>query len=195
MKCTECDQEKDEAEFSFRKKAENLRFKKCKKCVSAYNKAHYQSHKKQYREKARRWEIKFLSARRAFIDELKSKPCVDCGRTFPACAMDFDHLPGTKKEYNLSYLARRAVGEQTFMEELSKCEVVCACCHRIRTASRRFESSRGLSLVGCQLNRDHLAPDPPFPRSESARQTTVGQLYAGKVVRGNTTTDKCQSGR
>ncbi len=136
MKCSECCQEKAETDFSFRKKAENLRYTKCKKCVCAYNKAHYQSNKKEYRDKARRWEKKFLESRQIILNDLKSRPCMDCGNCFPSCAMDFDHLPGTEKLYNLSYLARRAVSEKVIREELSKCELVCACCHRIRTFNR-----------------------------------------------------------
>lgn len=67
-------------------------------------------------------------------DELKSAPCMDCGQTFPPCCMDFDHVRGEKT---------RGVGNmityntKKFFEEISKCDLVCANCHRIRTQNRR----------------------------------------------------------
>jgi hypothetical protein len=49
--------------------------------------------------------------------------------------MDFDHLPGTSKEAMVGnlYQANRV----TLKEEISKCELVCKICHRIRTHTRR----------------------------------------------------------
>jgi hypothetical protein len=64
---------------------------------------------------------------------LKWGPCTDCGGVFPACVMDFDHVRGVK-EFDLS-----KGGSKTWsalVEELSKCEVVCSNCHRIRTSNR-----------------------------------------------------------
>jgi hypothetical protein len=47
--------------------------------------------------------------------------------------MDFDHLPGTKK---LGLVARNG-GIRWTEAEAKKCDVVCANCHRLRTAERR----------------------------------------------------------
>jgi hypothetical protein len=35
-----------------------------------------------------------VSIKRAAINKIKSAPCMDCGLTFPAVCMDFDHRPG-----------------------------------------------------------------------------------------------------
>lgn len=69
------------------------------------------------------------------LDLIKSKPCADCGNQYPPHAMDFDHLPGAVKFGNVGTLVSR-VGAGRVMEEVAKCEVVCAVCHRIRTHSR-----------------------------------------------------------
>jgi hypothetical protein len=45
--------------------------------------------------------------------------------------LDFDHVTGTKK-INLS----KAKSLRSAMAEAEKCEVVCANCHRVRTAVR-----------------------------------------------------------
>jgi hypothetical protein len=33
---------------------------------------------------------------KAYVDELKSRPCVDCGVRYPPYVMDFDHVRGEK---------------------------------------------------------------------------------------------------
>jgi hypothetical protein len=71
---------------------------------------------------------------RAWLVELKAVPCADCGGTFPPEAMDFDHLGG--KRGDISRMAH-SVGMAALRAEVEKCEVVCAICHRIRTAARR----------------------------------------------------------
>ena len=51
--------------------------------------------------------------------------------------MDFDHLLGVNKFNNLSSMISRGCGLEAILEEIKKCEVVCACCHRLRTKRRR----------------------------------------------------------
>ena len=71
-----------------------------------------------------------------FIARVKRlKGCMDCGGKFPSCVLDFDHRPGTIKVTNISWM--RTVGFAKIKEEMRKCDVVCANCHRLRTADRR----------------------------------------------------------
>jgi len=71
---------------------------------------------------------------REWFISLKNKPCVDCGRSFPACCMDFDHIDGNKQ----FSVGKGLFGSKTkLLIEISKCELVCANCHRIRTEQRR----------------------------------------------------------
>ena len=71
---------------------------------------------------------------RLVIDALKNSPCVDCGGSFEACVMDFDHVRGVKKD-DVSRMARYKLS--TILEEIAKCDLVCANCHRIRTWIQR----------------------------------------------------------
>jgi hypothetical protein len=77
---------------------------------------------------------------RSYVNILKSStPCLDCRQTFPACVMDFDHVRGSKLadiSHILSHISNYS--RQILLTELSKCELVCANCHRIRTAFRQF---------------------------------------------------------
>lgn len=70
------------------------------------------------------------------LTELKSHPCVDCGGSFPVECVDFDHLPGTKKVMGVSTMVRQGLSRQRIEDEVAKCELVCANCHRIRTRKR-----------------------------------------------------------
>ena len=79
------------------------------------------------------WKDRSYQAGLQIIKDLKSKPCVDCGKVFPAFCMDFDHRPGEKK---LGSPAMFFHNQEKFWAEVAKCDLVCACCHRIRTFSR-----------------------------------------------------------
>ncbi len=68
----------------------------------------------------------------AWYAELKSQPCTDCGQCFPPCCMDFDHVIGSKTD-NISRMIQQQYSLERVKEEIAKCELVCANCHRIRT--------------------------------------------------------------
>jgi len=71
--------------------------------------------------------------RRRLINEIKDNPCKDCGNKFPPECMDFDHVKG-KKTGSIYQLYMASL--QKLNEELAKCDLVCANCHRIRTRKR-----------------------------------------------------------
>lgn len=71
--------------------------------------------------------------RRALIDELKSEPCVDCGGKYPPYVMQFDHI-GDDKFRPVSEMTNYSL--EKVLAEISKCELVCANCHAIRTHNR-----------------------------------------------------------
>lgn len=73
---------------------------------------------------------------RSWLNEFKmERGCADCGCAEHPAALDFDHLPGNAKAFGLA--AGADVSRAEVFRELGKCEVVCANCHRIRTANRR----------------------------------------------------------
>ena len=74
------------------------------------------------------------------ITSLKeTTPCADCGNTFPAVCMDFDHLPGFTKRYAVGTMVAHGHSRDSVMAEIAKCELVCANCHRVRTSKRHEE--------------------------------------------------------
>lgn len=82
---------------------------------------------------------------KAWMIELKSAPCSDCGGKFPTCCMDFDHRSGETKAYNIGSMFAHHYSRELIEVELAKCDLVCANCHRVRTRDRRKGS--GVSYV------------------------------------------------
>jgi|APSaa5957512535_1039671.scaffolds.fasta_scaffold24296_2 hypothetical protein len=73
---------------------------------------------------------------RQFIAELKlSNPCSMCGETDPRC-LDFDHHDPAVKVASIGYLVQQEYGLQTILKEIGKCQILCANCHRIKTAKQ-----------------------------------------------------------
>ena len=67
-----------------------------------------------------------------WVASLKTGPCMDCGGTFPSVCMHFDHRPGEEKVLNIAALARHN-NKKAILEEIAKCDLICANCHAIRT--------------------------------------------------------------
>lgn len=102
----------------------------CKDCHKQYTKAHYEKNKKYYLNKAKKNTARYAKE----ITKLKAQPCTDCKQSYPYYVMDFDHVTG-EKFANVSSL--QAAGQlKKAKEEIGKCELVCANCHRIRTYKR-----------------------------------------------------------
>ncbi len=62
-------------------------------------------------------------------------PCTDCGQSFHHSAMHWDHLPGTNKINSIQRLVL-SLNRKIILDEIAKCELVCANCHSVRTYSR-----------------------------------------------------------
>lgn len=128
-----CGLEKDDDQFSWRNKAKGVRQGYCRECKKRYNNTWYENHHDEQAVRvARNRKLRKQSAFE-IINAAKQAPCADCGRTFPPIAMDFDHVGGVK----VNHVARMvSYSLDKLRAEIAKCEVVCACCHRIRTATR-----------------------------------------------------------
>jgi hypothetical protein len=83
-------------------------------------------------EKREKWLWQRKAERKAFIDEYKvTAGCVDCGYRDNPVALDFDHVRGEK----LFSIGQRfhVMSDEKILDEIAKCEVRCANCHRIKT--------------------------------------------------------------
>lgn len=72
--------------------------------------------------------------------------CADCPRSLPYYALDFDHVRGEKRA-SVSKLIADGYAWEIVLEEIEKCEVVCATCHRLRTHQRQSTTLANLSEI------------------------------------------------
>jgi hypothetical protein len=133
-KCRRCGEAKPAREFAWRRKARGQRDGFCRPCRSAYGREHYEANKQRYIEQAAVVKRRLaLERTRLLLEFFETHPCVDCGETNPV-VLEFDHL--RDKSFSIGgELTTRTW--QAILDEIEKCEVVCANCHRIRTANRR----------------------------------------------------------
>lgn len=101
----------------------------CKECKRDIDATSYQKHREQRLLDRKRDREKL----RDFLIELRKNPCTDCHQKFPYWIMEWDHLPQFEKSFDIC----TASSERLALEEIKKCELVCANCHRTRTHNRR----------------------------------------------------------
>lgn len=144
--CRKCEQEKEDEKFEavispikYGGNGKQYRRKICKACKSAKANAIRQEYRKEYnvdnKEKRAQRARALKAEAKAIISQLKLSPCSDCAKTFDPVAMDFDHIDTKHKE--ISRMLSGAYKIDFILEEIKKCEIVCACCHRIRTKRRK----------------------------------------------------------
>lgn len=67
---------------------------------------------------------------------LAMHPCMDCGEKDPI-VLEFDHRPRVNKLFEIGRAVTSSLMSwKSVMKEIRKCDVVCANCHRRRTAAR-----------------------------------------------------------
>lgn len=109
---------------------EKRRIARCRACDRLNRAEKYKNNKSYYAESNRKTQAKL----RRIVMHHKSKPCMDCNKLYPPYVMDFDHVYGEKidKVSRLVFFG----SEKLILDEIAKCEVVCANCHRTRTHNR-----------------------------------------------------------
>ena len=145
--CPGCDKERDvENDFRWRYKNRRIRQTWCKYCQAEANKKHYQNNKQIYVERAITRNHRVIAEnQRKLYAYLSEHPCVDCGLADIRC-LEFDHVR-SKKLSNIAELLNSPLPWVTIENEITKCDVRCANCHRIKTHKRskdwRFLRSSG----------------------------------------------------
>ena len=131
--CGRCGESKQVEQFAWRRRALGQRDNYCRSCRAAYKQEHYLLHRQRYIDSAQRRKRSLAAERAAYlIDFFESHPCVDCGERDPI-VLEFDHLGD--KLFNISQGLRDRAWAAV-LDEMEKCDVVCANCHRRRTARR-----------------------------------------------------------
>ena len=101
--------------------------------TAGHAKEHYAANRARYLEQARVQKERLrLERTRYLIDFFKLNPCADCGETDPV-VLEFDHLRDKLFDIGSKLITKTW---PAVLAEIAKCEVVCANCHRRRTARR-----------------------------------------------------------
>ena len=96
----------------------------------AAHRRYYDRNKQLYRQKNIRRKKLLID----FVISFKKKPCMDCGIQYPHYVMDFDHRDRKTKLTSINRMINfHSYAAKKIMEEIEKCDLVCANCHRIRT--------------------------------------------------------------
>lgn len=119
--------------FAWRRRRGNQRDNLCRPCRSAYGKEHYAANRQRYIDQAARLKKRLRAERTLWLLEyFHLHPCADCGENDPV-VLEFDHLRDKQFCVGANFDSR---SWQAILEEIAKCDVVCANCHKRRTSFR-----------------------------------------------------------
>lgn len=99
-----------------------------------YRRNWYERNKSTEQSKARVRGKSYKAQKRAeyrqfIIQYKKENPCIECGESDFRC-LDFNHIDPTQKHDDVSALVSKLVPLDIIKEEISKCNMMCANCHR-----------------------------------------------------------------
>jgi hypothetical protein len=128
--CTRCREGKPPEEFNRSSRSRDGRQAHCRSCSSEYYLSNSVKHKENVRARNKRVtaEIKIK-----VWQYLLENPC-ECGESDPT-VLEFDHVRGVKRKA-ISRMIQDNPSWKTVLEEIGKCKVRCANCHRRRTAEQ-----------------------------------------------------------
>lgn len=134
--CTKCNEKKDVSQFNKNRSRKDGLQSKCRDCDRGRAKKYFHQNKVKLMTNISRHKRERVIRDKVFINEyLKNNPCIDCGET-NLVVLDFDHVKGQK--FNaVGQLATSGYSIEVIKNEIQKCEVRCANCHRIKTAKER----------------------------------------------------------
>lgn len=138
--CSKCKTEKPESDYFVKDKSTGRLHTQCKSCYKAHRKSYQREHYIKYRaEYLLRASTRREKLRKEFRDNillyLDNKVCAECGesdiRTF-----EFAHIDSTTKTFNISQAVRLGRSWEEVAQEIKKCRVLCANCHKKETAEQ-----------------------------------------------------------
>ena len=131
--CSKCGETKPASEFYKEPKVKSGLASRCKQCERARSKA---THKRKMDEDPEGYRLvkqervnKAREKTRVLKEEAKAGGCQICGYNRCPEALEFHHVDETTKDYNPSRLATQGSRDK-FLDEIKKCVIVCANCHR-----------------------------------------------------------------
>lgn len=138
--CSKCKTSKDESEYFFKNKKINRLHAQCKSCYKLHRQGYYTEHYNKYRDqyllrgKKRREKMRF-EFRSNMLEYLSNKACLDCGEN-DIRVLELDHISPKNKKFTISQSVKLGYSWSKVKLELKKCRILCANCHKRRTAQQ-----------------------------------------------------------
>lgn len=103
---------------------------KDKAAEKARNKAYYQANKDKILQRHKENNKKKIQRNKTYVREyLENNPCVDCGES-DTILLEFDYINRSSKFKTISHMVNKSYSLKAIQDEIDKCEVRCANCHR-----------------------------------------------------------------
>jgi 5-methylcytosine-specific restriction endonuclease McrA len=142
--CTKCKEDRLLTMFYWGVK-DKYRKSVCIPCISEYDKQRYRIDIVKSRERSIIDSRNRRERNNLFIlDHKKDNPCTECGERDPL-VLDFDHKDPSTKRFNIADSGAGKYSISVIQTEIDKCHMLCANCHRRKTAKdRRYFAFRVL---------------------------------------------------
>lgn len=134
--CTNCNKKKIITDFARRGSRHSSI---CKDCHNAYYVVYFsdpENKRKQIARSVRNNRKKRLATMTKLWNYYLEHPCRECGESDPT-VLDADHRDPTTKVCEISKMVGRGFSWEVICTELQKCDILCAVCHRRRTAKQQ----------------------------------------------------------
>ena len=139
--CTICKVNKNEQDFFFRNKSKARLHAQCKDCHTISRRkmwrAHYHKYGSNYRARAVERSRKIKDKLRQHMKlYLADKACVRCGIA-DIRLLEFDHIDPSTKSFSIARGLTSTLSWDKILAEISKCQILCANCHKLKTAEEQ----------------------------------------------------------
>jgi len=130
--CLRCQKKRRGSSFNQNRTNKDGLQRYCRACQARIERDYYARNQVQINLRRKGLVDFVLQRNRAYLlAHLLLHPCVDCGEKNPV-VLEYDHVRGKKKRA-VTALVLSKCSLKTLIEEISKCDVRCANCHRKRT--------------------------------------------------------------
>lgn len=160
--CTSCKQEKPIDQFNKRAKSKDGYNEQCRLCISTWRKnrrlelkaqgitPRTDIYNREHKDEKNAWRQNRRKEIRDYLRSLKiGKTCDMCGGEFPPVAMDWDHLDQNTKLFDICQDGiREMYSKEKLHDEIDKCRLICANCHRVHSAIQRGEDPEEYGMWG-----------------------------------------------
>ena len=165
-RCPNCDETKPIADFGFKNRELQLRQSWCKACERVYKQGWYLRNRERHMANVYATKVRVRSANRLrVLAYLVDHACIDCGEG-NLVVLDFDHV--RSKRWNIAYMVSRGFPWATIEDEIARCEVRCANCHRIKTAREQGYYERKSNGLLFEAPGEYRVVTDNWPRAVSS---------------------------